>query len=228
MADTVLTDQTAEGESVPVAAATGGPGAAGARRYGFATLALAIVVGLLLGYAGGWLTPRLTRPGDASAEAGFARDMTTHHAQAIDMGLIVYRSSTNPGIRQIGVDIAVGQQGDIGTMQTWLRDWGLAPTGSQPVMAWMPDGAASVKDGLMPGMATPAQLEQLRQAQGKQLDALFCELMINHHLGGIHMVDAILAKTDNAEVVRVATTMKTNQQTELNNLHSLLAEAKKG
>jgi uncharacterized protein (DUF305 family) len=228
MADTVLTDETAEDGSVPGTAPTGGPGAATARRYGVAALALAVVVGLLLGYAGGWLTPRLTRPGDASAEAGFARDMSTHHAQAVDMGLIVYRSSANPGIRQIGVDIAVGQQGEIGTMQTWLRDWGLGPTGSQPAMAWMPDGAAAMKDGLMPGMATPAQMEQLRSAQGKALDALFCQLMINHHLGGIHMVDAILDKTDNPEVVKVATTMKTTQQTELNNLRNLLDEANKG
>ncbi|GAB3815069.1 DUF305 domain-containing protein [Micromonospora zhanjiangensis] len=186
------------------------------------------MVGLLLGYAGGWLTPQLTRPGDTSAEAGFARDMSTHHAQAVDMGLIVYRSSTTPGIRQIGVDIATQQQGEIGTMQTWLRNWGLGPTGSQPAMAWMPDGAASLKDGLMPGMATPAQMEQLRQAQGKQLDALFCDLMIQHHIGGIHMADAILAESDNAEVVKVASTMKNVQQTELNNLRSLLADAKKG
>jgi uncharacterized protein (DUF305 family) len=225
MADTAL---ITEDESVPGTAATGGPGVATARRYGVAVLALAVVVGLLLGYAGGWLTPRLTRPGDTSAEAGFARDMSTHHNQAVDMGLIVYRSSTNPDIRQIGVDIATMQQGEIGTMQTWLRDWGLGPTGSQPAMAWMPDGAAAMKDGLMPGMATPAQLEQLKSAQGKALDALFCQLMINHHLGGIHMVDAILDKTDNAEVVKVATTMKATQQTELNNLRSLLDEAKRG
>ena len=37
------------------------------------------------GYAGGLLTPPLTRPGDDSVEAGFARDMTTHHAQAVEM-----------------------------------------------------------------------------------------------------------------------------------------------
>ncbi|MFC4109150.1 DUF305 domain-containing protein [Micromonospora zhanjiangensis] len=225
MAETVLTDETAADES---AATTADPAAGTAPRYGVAALALAVVVGLLLGYAGGWLTPQLTRPGDTSAEAGFARDMSTHHAQAVDMGLIVYRSSTTPGIRQIGVDIATQQQGEIGTMQTWLRNWGLGPTGSQPAMAWMPDGAASLKDGLMPGMATPAQMEQLRQAQGKQLDALFCDLMIQHHIGGIHMADAILAESDNAEVVKVASTMKNVQQTELNNLRSLLADAKKG
>ena len=54
----------------------------------------------------------------------------------------------------------------------------------------------------------------------------FLTLMRQHHLGGIHMVDAALGATDNAEVVRVANTMKNTQQTELNNLRQLQAQAK--
>jgi uncharacterized protein (DUF305 family) len=215
-------------DDVPVDASTdtGAAPRSAVRRYGVPALALAVLVGLLLGFGAGWLAPRFTTPGDDSVEAGFARDMSTHHAQAVEMGLIAFQSASSPAVRQMGVDIATGQQGEIGTMQTWLRDWGLEPTGSQPAMAWMPDGAAAMKDGLMPGMATPAQMQQLRTAKGRQLDALFCELMIQHHLGGIHMVDAVLSASDNAEVRRVATTMKATQQTDLNNLRSLLAQAK--
>ncbi|WP_433263858.1 DUF305 domain-containing protein [Micromonospora vinacea] len=196
-----------------------------ASRYGVVALAIMLVVGLLLGYAGGLLTPRLTRPGDASVEAGFARDMTTHHAQAVEMSLIAYRSATLPEVRQIAVDIATGQQGEIGAMQTWLREWGLSPTASKPPMSWMSDGA-TVKDGLMPGMATPQQMTALRDAQGIEVDRQFLTLMYAHHLGGIHMIDAALDATDNAEVVRVAKTMKATQQTELNNLRQLQAQAK--
>ncbi|WFF01182.1 DUF305 domain-containing protein [Micromonospora sp. WMMD964] len=202
-------------------------GRAPAARYGVSALAIMVVVGLLLGYAGGLLTPRLTRPGDASVEAGFARDMTTHHAQAVEMSLIAYRSATLPEVRQIAVDIATGQQGEIGAMQTWLREWGLSPTGSQPPMSWMSDGA-TLKDGLMPGMATPAQMTSLRDAQGIEVDRQFLTLMYAHHLGGIHMIDAALDVTDNDEVLRVAKTMKATQQTELNNLRQLQAQAAKG
>ena len=84
-----------------------------ARRFGTIAVAVAVVVGLLLGYAGGLLTPRLTRPGDASVEAGFARDMTTHHAQAVEMGLIAFQLGTDLEVRGIGGDIALSQQGDI-------------------------------------------------------------------------------------------------------------------
>ncbi|MEU8212350.1 DUF305 domain-containing protein [Micromonospora sp. NPDC049044] len=198
-----------------------------ASRYGVPALAVMVVVGLLLGYAGGLLTPRLTRPGDASVEAGFARDMTTHHAQAVEMSLIAYRSATLPEVRQIAVDIATGQQGEIGAMQTWLREWGLSPTGSKPPMSWMSDGA-TVKDGLMPGMATPQQMTTLRDAKGIEVDMQFLTLMYAHHLGGIHMIDAALDETDNDEVVRMAQTMKNTQQSELNNLRQLQAQAAKG
>ncbi|MFF5055684.1 DUF305 domain-containing protein [Micromonospora sp. NPDC000663] len=214
-----------DSENDEVEAAPQEGGRAPARRYGVPALAALLVVGLLLGYAGGLLTPRLTRPGDTSVEAGFARDMTTHHAQAVEMSLIAYRSATLPEVRQIAVDIATGQQGEIGAMQTWLREWGLSPTASQPPMSWMSDGA-TVKNGLMPGMATPQQMTALRDAKGIEVDRQFLALMYDHHLGGIHMIDAALDGTDNDEVVRVAQTMKSTQQTELNNLRQLQAQAK--
>ncbi|MGS2618015.1 DUF305 domain-containing protein [Micromonospora sp. LZ34] len=193
-----------------------------ARRWGTVALALAVVVGLLLGYAGGLLTPRLTRPGDASVEAGFARDMSTHHTQAVEMGLIAFQRGTDPEVRSIGGDIALGQQGELGAMQAWLRSWGLDPTGSQPPMSWMPDGAMSVKNGLMPGMATPEEMAALRAAQGRDLDVRFLQMMIKHHLGGIHMIDAVLDASDEPDVVRTAQTMKNTQQTDLTNLQNVL------
>lgn len=209
-------------ENASPAADDGGRAAAPARRWGTVALAVAVVVGLLLGYAGGLLTPQLTRPGDASPEAGFARDMITHHAQAVEMGLIVFDQGSDPEVRQMGGDIATAQQGEIGTMQTWLRSWGLDPTGSQPRMAWMPDGTKMIRDGLMPGMATPEQMAQLRAAQGRDMDVLFLELMIVHHIGGVHMIDAVLKVTDEPDVVRSAQTMKNTQQKDLTNLRNTL------
>ncbi|WP_433344473.1 DUF305 domain-containing protein [Micromonospora sp. CA-111912] len=209
---------------------TGGPvdngGRPAVRRFGVLVVAAAAVVGLLLGYAGGLLTPRLTHPGDASAEAGFVRDMTSHHAQAVEMGMIAFQRGTDPEVVSIGSDIATGQQGEIGTMQAWLRSWGLDPTGSQPRMAWMPDGEKAVRDGLMPGMATPEELARLRAAQGRELDVLFLELMIDHHTGGVHMIDGILDVSDESDVVRTAQTMKNTQQTDLTNLRAALARLK--
>ena len=196
----------------------------GPRRFGVAVLAIAVAVGLLLGYAVGWLVPRFTSPSDTSAEAGFARDMISHHSQAVEIGLIAFQQGTNGDVRQVGMDIATAQQGEIGAMQTWLRLWRLGPTGSQQAMAWMPEGPAALENGLMPGMATATQLNALRAAKGKDVDILFCQLMIRHHLGGIHMADGILTKTDEAEVRQLAGTMKAGQTKELTVLQNLLSD----
>jgi uncharacterized protein (DUF305 family) len=191
------------------------------RRYG--TVALAVAIGLLIGYAAGWLVPRLRAPADDSVEAGFTRDMILHHAQAVEMGLIAFQRATDPDVRQLAVDIAATQQGEIGMMHAWLGAWRLDPTGSDPPMAWMPPDMRDLgDDGLMPGMASAKEMTGLRGATGNGLDVLFLQLMIRHHLGGIHMVDAVLTASDRSEVVRAAQTMKRAQRTETANLNQLL------
>ena len=175
----------------------------------------AAVIALVLGFAAGTVVPQLRTPGDDSVEAGFARDMSTHHAQAVEMSMIAYPKATDTEVKTSAYNIALGQQAEIGIMQTWLKDWHLLPTGTRPKMAWMPDGQQTLVNGLMPGMATDAELAQLTNATGKQLDILYCQLMLRHHLGGIHMIDGLLAESHDAQVTDVAQTMKRNQQAEI-------------
>jgi uncharacterized protein (DUF305 family) len=217
-----MTVSTESGES----AVTGSPDLAGepAARPRFPTgwIIGAVVFGVLVGLAAGLLVPRFLRPGDNSAEAGFLRDMSTHHAQAVEMSMIAHAATDNPDIRTLSADIALTQHAQIGYMQAWLRDWDLGPTGSEPVMAWMPDSDGSVVNGLMPGMATPEQMTKLKAATGKDLDIQFLELMRQHHLGGIHMAQEILDLSGNDDVTWLAKTMVTGQQGELNLIQSLL------
>jgi len=195
------------------------------RRRALLLGALGAVVALLIGYLAGLVTPRITAPGDNSPEAGFARDMSVHHAQAVEMGMWAYQKATNDEVRQMGYDIALTQQAQIGMMSIWLKDWHLEPTGSRPKMAWMPDGTKELSpDGLMPGMATDDQLEQLHNATGKDVDILFCQLMLRHHLGGIHMIDGVLQESHNSMVRQLAQTMKNNQQAEVATLQRMLTE----
>ncbi|PZG13906.1 DUF305 domain-containing protein [Micromonospora craterilacus] len=185
-------------------------------------LTLAVTALLLLGV--GWTAATLTTgrtPGETSAEAGFARDMSRHHAQAVEMAMVAYAKGQDPAIRQLGYDIALTQQAQIGHMQRWLQEWNLLPTGSRPAMEWMPDGVGVDASGLMPGMATREEITQLHEAQGAEVDQLVIRLMIKHHLGGIHMVDGVLKVSDRPEVVRMAEAMKAAQQKEINELRKL-------
>jgi uncharacterized protein (DUF305 family) len=195
------------------------------RRRALLLGALAAIFALIIGYLGGMLAPRLSTPGDNSPEAGFARDMSLHHSQAVEMAMIAWQKSTNPSVRELAYNIATGQQAQIGIMQTWLVDWHLLPTGSRPRMAWMPNGSKELlPDGRMPGMATDAELNQLRSLSGDPFDILFCQLMLRHHLGGIHMVSGVLALGHDKQVTTLAAQMKNAQQNDVTNMRNTLTD----
>jgi uncharacterized protein (DUF305 family) len=196
-------------------------------RFGYAAVAL-LLVGIVLGAAIGLVAPRFRTPGTDSVEAGFLRDMSTHHAQAVEMAMLAHAGSDTPGIVTLAADIATTQQAQIGYMQAWLRDWDLSPTSDNATMAWMPDSAGAVVNGLMPGMATPAQLATLRDATGKDLDVQFLTLMRAHHLGGIHMAQEAEELSGDKDVDWLADSMVTAQQGEIQLIDDLLKQAQAG
>ncbi|WFE53079.1 DUF305 domain-containing protein [Micromonospora sp. WMMD1155] len=191
-------------------------------------LAGAALVVFALGLAVGLLAPALRTPDDASADAGFARDMATHHAQAVEMAMIVHARTDDPEVATLAMDIALTQQAQIGIMRTWLTQWGLPPTGSQPAMTWMRDMASMdhgdgqpAPAGTMPGLASKAEISQLRESTGGNLNIRFADLMVRHHRGGITMVDAILSAEPRPEVRDLATRMRAGQQAEITALETL-------
>lgn len=211
----------------PDAGSASGEAAARQHRFGYAAVAL-LLAGIVLGAAIGLVVPRLRTPGDDSVEAGFLRDMSSHHAQAVEMAMVAHAASDTPGVVTLAADVATTQQAQIGYMQAWLRDWDLSPTGSEEPMAWMPDSAGAVVNGLMPGMATPEQLAELRKATGKDLDTRFLTLMRAHHLGGIHMAQEAERLSGNEKVDWIADSMIAAQQGEIQLIDDLLKQAQAG
>jgi uncharacterized protein (DUF305 family) len=192
--------------------------------------ALALLVGGLAGYA---LT-RPTTPTDGSVDAGFLRDMSTHHAQGVDMAITIHAASGDPALRQIAIDIGLTQQAQIGMMQGWLDIWDLPALSDRPRMAWMtghdhgPGGAESDMalrpDGLMPGMATQEEIRRLRTTTGTAQEILFCQLMIRHHRAGVEMAEYAAENAQVAVVRHLAKTMADGQKYEIGVLTDLLAE----
>jgi uncharacterized protein (DUF305 family) len=218
-----MTVSTEPGAATPVAPVNGSAPAT-RRRVHALWLVVILVFGLVAGGLGGYLLAQPHNPGDTSPEAGFLRDMSTHHAQAVEMSMIAHANSDNPAIITLAGDIALTQHQQIGYMQAWLRAWNLSPTGTQPTMAWMPDSAGAVVNGLMPGMATPDQMAKLRTAKGTELDIQFLTLMRQHHLGGIHMAQEILSMTTNKDVTWLTETMVRGQQAELTVIDQMLKQ----
>lgn len=209
-------------EDEPASDGPAGRAATGGRARGI-LLAVAAVALLLVGVGIGYATPILTAPGDDSAEAGFARDMTVHHGQAIHIAMVEYDRGQNPTLRRMAYDIATSQQYQIGVMEGWLREWRLPLTADRTPMAWVPGGRNMLQaDGRMPGLASRDELRRLEEANGRDADVLFCQLMLRHHLGGIHMIDAVLNETGSDSVRDLGQQMRNAQQGEIEALRELL------
>ena len=190
-------------------------------------LVAALLVGVVVGAALALLffarTPgdvpaALGAPGEDSAEAGFARDMMVHHAQAVQMAEIVRGKTESEEIRTLAADIALTQQAQIGQMQGWLQVWDLPPTGTEPAMSWM----GHPTEGRMPGMAAPEELDRLQRASPEEADVLFLQLMIPHHEAALPMAEAVLEETERDEVQQLAAAVAASQEAEIRVLQELL------
>ncbi len=158
-------------------------------------------------------------PDDTSAEAGFARDMATHHEQAVEMSSIIDDRTNDPLIKGLASDIVLTQQHQMGQMFGWLSVWGLLLTGSQSPMSWM----GHPTTGRMPGMASPDEVAHLSELSGEAADREFLRLMIRHHEGGVPMEQAVLERSDRPEVRRLAESIVQGQQAEIKWMSELLA-----
>ncbi|MFC4059670.1 DUF305 domain-containing protein [Planomonospora corallina] len=197
-----------------------------------ACLAAAVAAVLILGRTG--------EPADASAEAGFARDMAVHHAQAVEMSFIARDGGTDEALRRLAYDIIVTQTAQRGIFMGWLQQWELTQASDRPPMAWMAGhghgGGASTAaspeaspgsasgEAAMPGMASEEELQRLREATGKEQEVLFLQLMIRHHEGGVEMAEGLLRLSDRDEVVTMARHIVNSQSGEIKLMKDMLAQ----
>lgn len=195
---------------------------------------VAAVTALVLAVLAGYSLGKPHYPSDSSVDAGFARDMTAHHAQAVDMSLTVRSKSTSTDVRTLAYDIITAQENQRGQMMGWLQTWGLPLAVSGQRMDWMkqtghhhvglPQGQMLLADGRMPGMASSAQLQQLSNATGKDAEILYLQLMIVHHRAGVEMAQAAVDAADRPEVVRLARSMVLGQTGEITLMTDMLKQ----
>jgi len=184
-------------------------------------VAITAVLMLAAGLAVGWVAGT-SAPGNDSVEAGFARDMQTHHQQAVEMAMYEWQNGSDPALTTIAYDIVTTQSAEIGMYRSWLRDWGVQLSSGEP-MAWAGEEHAHDTEeagGLMPGMATDEQMAEFKTLTGAEADVMFADLMIAHHIGGVDMARAALERTDNELVVDAARRTVNLQQAEIENLEN--------
>jgi uncharacterized protein (DUF305 family) len=197
-------------------------------RSRLATVLLIVILVAAVAGAGtvGWLIANRSGSGGVSAssvDAGFARDMSTHHTQAVVMAGYARLHTTNPSVLLLANDIYDAQTFQIGQMQGWLDSWGLSRSTTLPTMGWM-TGHSLDADGLMPGMATPDEINHLRSLTGTALDIDFLQLMIRHHQGGLQMEQYAVDHAAKSYVRDLADQMLQSQSSEIISMEQLLRQ----
>ncbi|MFC3447852.1 DUF305 domain-containing protein [Amycolatopsis speibonae] len=150
------------------------------------------------------------------ADVDYMTMMIPHHQQAKVMTDLVPGKTANEQIRAIAGRISVAQDGEVTMMKTWLADRG------KPVPGEGHAGHGAGHDhALMPGMATEAQLADLRAASGVAFEKMFLDLMIAHHTGALTMAETQLGKGVEIKAQEMAQEVITGQTAEIERMKTM-------
>ncbi|GAA2505609.1 DUF305 domain-containing protein [Streptomyces gobitricini] len=144
-----------------------------------------------------------------AADFAYAQMMIVHHGQALEMTALAAEQASSTQVKQVAARIAAAQRPEIGAMRGWLRNHG----GPRP--------HTGHDHGTMPGMATEAQMAQLRGARGGAFDELFLRLMITHHQGAVTMAGEVLSQGNNIQVEEMANDVIAQQTAEIDRMRSM-------
>ena len=177
-----------------------------------------------------WARRDSARMNYTEADVKFMTGMIAHHAQALIMADLAPKNNASAELQTLAARITNAQKDEIRLMQTWLRDR------DQPVPEVHIDGLNLMIHGLgedhmkmdhtnMVGMLSPAQLQELSEAEGNEFDRLFLKFMIDHHNGAVTMVTKLF-NTDGAAQdegsFRLATDIQVDQKTEVARMQRML------
>ncbi len=158
------------------------------------------------------------------ADVQFMTHMIGHHGQAIEMSRLAPERAGSSALRTLAARIISSQEDEIATMQRWLEDRRQpVPSPFAPMMMTM---NGMEHEMLMPGMLTPAQMTELRNARGAAFDRLYLTGMIQHHRGATSMVRDLFGTEGAAQdetIFKFANDVNVDQTTEIARMERMLA-----
>lgn len=195
-------------------------------RRSFLVGASAATAGFVAGVASPVALRTTANSGEPSeADAGFCTDMSAHHLQALVMCQRVLGRDTGDAVQAAAAEVLQNQAMEVGQMRAWLTDWGCSTQPPTTVMAWMGMGVLGpgVPLSEMPGYATDSELTELSTLTGTDQGGRWLELMRAHHVGGVHMAEALIELGTSDKVIRLAQQQAATQTFEIEQYDLLLA-----
>ena len=149
--------------------------------------------------------------GPAAYDRTFLHHMTNHHDVGMYMARLVSDRGENPDVRTLGRLMVYEQFRQNVLMRRWWRAWFDSELPSMPPGEW----------STMPGMPTPAELNELEGLSGTALDRRFLELMIPHHDGGVQMARRAQLEASDPRIWILAATIRHPQRTQIARMREL-------
>lgn len=159
-------------------------------------------------------------PEHTEADVEFMRNMILHHRQALQMTELVPDRTARDDIPVFARRIEISQEDEMQRMMDWLE----ARDESVP-----PEDAEVDHSSHLPGMLTPAELEELKAASGRRFDRLFLRSMVRHHEGALAMVAQLQNEGGGLEpeISNFTGHVVADQSIEISRMYTLLDELEK-
>ncbi|MFI7482943.1 DUF305 domain-containing protein [Kocuria sp. M1R5S2] len=172
-------------------------------------------------------TPSGTEPATGSAaeisaehndaDVMFAQMMIPHHEQAVQMSETLLAKDLVPqDVRDLAERVAETQAPEMERMRAMLAAWDAPET---------PDASATEHGGHGSGMVDEAGMERLRETEeGPEAAELYLQQMTEHHEGAVDMAQDQLDRGVNPEAVELAREIVRAQETEIEEMRTMLEE----
>ena len=152
----------------------------------------------------GWMMPGPMHATGVSSEYAYLTEMVAHHEEAVVAAQQLERSA-RAEMREFGESIIASQSAQIDSMQQWLTDWYPARSGAADYQPMMRD---------------------LTDLSGDQLDRVFLQDMVGHHMGAVMMSQRWLmgGEADHEQVEILAQNIRDEQHAEIFQMQHWLNE----
>jgi uncharacterized protein (DUF305 family) len=151
----------------------------------------------------------------------FAQGMIPHHRQAIEMAGMAATRASAPEVKDLASRIEKAQDPEIRTMSGWLKAWNEDVPSAMPSMNHSGHSGGSGMEG-MAGMMDKDDMDKLTKASGKDFDAMFLTMMVEHHEGAVQMATTEKQKGRYQPATKMADAIITAQNAEIQQMKQLL------
>jgi len=163
------------------------------------------------------------------ADVEFATAMIPHHAQALEMVDQTVGRELSPDLQALAAQIREAQAPEVEQMSDWLTAWE-EPVPETSLDHSNAEGHGHEGDDMegmedmadMPGMMSAEEMDELEAASDTEFEALFLEMMIDHHQGAVEMAETEQSEGEYADAIALAKAIEESQTTEIETMEQLL------